>query len=112
MMPRFSTTALDIFSQDHPILLLLLRLLSLGLDALRMMEKQDFKEPKLDPQVVTKFLPSMMSLMVDDLVRSLNSKLPKDDRETAITTIEHLGPPPDAYQVCVAVWCEVILLHN
>lgn len=76
-----------------------MRLLSLGLDALRMMEQQDFKEPKLDPQVVTKFLPSMMSLMVDDLVRSLNSKLPKDDRETAITTIEHLGPPPDAYQV-------------
>ncbi|XP_003741538.1 negative elongation factor B [Galendromus occidentalis] len=87
--------------RDHPILILLLRLLSLGLDALRMMEKSDFKEPKLDPQVVTKFLPSMMSLIVDDLVRSLNSKLPKDDRETAITTIEHLGPPPDAYQAYV-----------
>lgn len=41
----------------------------------------------------------MMSLMVDDLVRQLNSRLPQDDRETAITTIEHSGPPPDAYQV-------------
>ncbi|KAH6948024.1 hypothetical protein HPB50_022462 [Hyalomma asiaticum] len=34
-------------------------------------------------------------------VRSLSSRLPQDDRESAITTIEHSGPPPDAYQAYV-----------
>lgn len=52
---------------------------------------QDFKEPKLDPQVVTKFIPALMSLMVDDQVRQLNAKLPPDERESAITIIEHSG---------------------
>lgn len=52
---------------------------------------QEFKEPKLDSQIVTKFLPALMSLMVDDQVRALNSKLPPDERESAITIIEHSG---------------------
>ena len=32
-----------------------------------------------------------MSLMVDDQVRSLNAKLPADERESALTIIEHSG---------------------
>ena len=52
---------------------------------------QEFREPRLDPQVVTKFLPALMSLMVDDQVRALNAKLPNDERESAITIIEHSG---------------------
>lgn len=52
----------------------------------------------------------MMSLMVDDLVRQLNSHLPQDDRETAITTIEHSGPPPDAYQVIIFMHMKNIFL--
>ncbi|XP_076344697.1 negative elongation factor B isoform X1 [Tachypleus tridentatus] len=84
--------------RDNQVLLLLLRMLALSLQAWGMISTQQFKEPKLDVQVATKFLPAVMSLMVDDQVRSLNSKLPPDDRETAITTIEHSGPPPDAYQ--------------
>lgn len=32
-----------------------------------------------------------MSLMVDDQVRSINNKLPPDERESAITIIEHSG---------------------
>ena len=31
-------------------------------------------------------------------VRSLNSKLPVDERETATIVIDHAGPPPDAFQ--------------
>lgn len=34
-------------------------------------------------------------------VRAINAKLPQDDRESAITTIEHFGPPPDAYQAYI-----------
>ncbi|XP_045777274.1 negative elongation factor B [Maniola jurtina] len=82
--------------RDNTILILLLRMLALGLSAWEIIDSQDFKEPKLDSQVVTKYLPALMSLMVDDQVRALHNKLPPDERESAITTIEHSGPPPDA----------------
>lgn len=73
-------------------------MLALGLSAWVMIDSQDFKEPKLDSQVVTKFLPALMSLMVDDQVRQLSAKLPHDEREAAITVIEHSGPLPDAVE--------------
>ena len=81
----------ETYPRENPILILLLRMLSLGLSGWDMIHAQNFKEPKLDPQVVTKFLPSLLSLMVDDQVRNLNSKLPPDERESAITIIEHSG---------------------
>lgn len=87
--------------RDNQVLLLVLRMLALGLQAWDMISGQQYKEPKLDPQLITKFLPALMSLMVDDQVRSLSARLPQDDRECAITTIEHSGPPPDAYQAYV-----------
>ncbi|XP_046400983.1 negative elongation factor B [Ischnura elegans] len=87
--------------RDNTVLILLLRMLALGLSAWVMINSQEFKEPKLDSQIVTKFLPALMSLMVDDQVRSLNTKLPPDERESAITIIEHSGPPPDACQAYV-----------
>lgn len=76
-------------------------MLALGLSAWVMIDSQDFKEPKLDSQIVTKFLPALMSLMVDDQVRQMHTKLPPDERETAITVIEHAGPPPDACEAYV-----------
>ena len=82
-------------------MILLLRMLALGLSAWVMIDSQDFKEPKLDSQVVTKFLPALMSLMVDDQVRQLSSKLPPDEREAAITVIEHSGPLPDAVEAYI-----------
>uniref|UniRef100_A0A1B6CU00 Negative elongation factor B n=3 Tax=Clastoptera arizonana TaxID=38151 RepID=A0A1B6CU00_9HEMI len=91
----------DGMPRDNTVLILLLRMLALGLSAWVMIDSQEFKEPKLDSQVVTKFLPALMSLMVDDQVRSLNAKLPPDERESAITIIEHSGPPPDACQAYV-----------
>ncbi|XP_055600900.1 negative elongation factor B [Uranotaenia lowii] len=87
--------------RDNTILILLLRMLALGLSAWIMIDSQDFKEPKLDSQVVTKFLPALMSLMVDDQVRNLHAKLPPDERESAITTIEHSGPAPDAVEAYI-----------
>ncbi|KAK3912854.1 Negative elongation factor B [Frankliniella fusca] len=66
-------------ARDNTVLVLLLRMLALGLSAWNMIDSQEFKEPKLDPQVVTKFIPALMSLMVDDQVR----------------------PPPDACQAYV-----------
>ncbi|KAF8796796.1 negative elongation factor B-like [Argiope bruennichi] len=89
------------YARENAVLVLLLRMLALGLQAWEMISTQVYKEPKLDAQLVTKFLPSLMSLMVDDQVRAINAKLPQDDRESAITTIEHFGPPPDAYQAYI-----------
>ncbi|EFN88274.1 negative elongation factor B [Harpegnathos saltator] len=87
--------------RDNAVLLLLLRMLALGLSAWQMIDTQVFKEPKLDGQVVTKFLPALMSLMVDDQIRQLNCRLPPDERESAIAIIEHAGPTPDACQTYV-----------
>lgn len=87
--------------RENTILILLLRMLALGLSAWLMIDSQDFKEPKLDSQVVTKFLPALMSLMVDDQVRHLHSRLPPDERESAITIIEHSGPAPDSVEAYI-----------
>lgn len=91
----------DSLPRDNPVLLLLLRMLALGLSAWHMIDQQDFREPKLDSQVVTKFLPALMSLMVDDQVRILHGKLPPDERESAITVIEHSGSLPDAVEAYI-----------
>ncbi|XP_014218914.1 negative elongation factor B [Copidosoma floridanum] len=88
----------DGMPRDNAVLLLLLRMLALGLSAWQMIDSQEFKEPKLDSQVVTKFLPALMSLMVDDQIRQLNCRLPPDERESAIAIIEHSGPPPESCQ--------------
>lgn len=87
--------------RDNTILILLLRMLALGLSAWTMIDTQEFKEPKLDSQIVTKFLPALMSLLVDDMVRHFHSRLPPDERSSAITIIEHSGPPPDAVEAYI-----------
>lgn len=99
--------------RDNTILILLLRMLALGLSAWEIIDSQEFKEPKLDSQVVTKYLPALMSLMVDDQVRALHNKLPPDERESAITTIEHSGPPPDACEAYMreSAVCGVIAMY-
>jgi len=101
--------------RENHVLVLLLRMLSLGLSAWVMIDTQDFKEPKLDSQVVTKFMPALMSLMVDDQVRALNTKMPPDERESAITIIEHSGPVPDAVQAYIqesSVACTVAMYYT
>ena len=66
-------------------------MLALGLSAWEMIETQDFREPKLELPLLVQFLPSLMSLIVDDQVRSLNSKFPVEDRDTASIIIDHSG---------------------
>ena len=56
---------------------------------------------QLNTGLITRFVPSLMSLVVDDQVRALNTKLPVDEHESAIAIIDHTGPPPDAYQVFI-----------
>ena len=87
--------------RDNAILHLLLRMLGLGLSAWDMIDTQEFMEPKPNPSLVTKFVPALMGLVVDDQIRSYNSKLPKDQHESAIAIIEHTGPPPEAFKTFV-----------
>ena len=54
--------------RDNNTLHLLLRMLSLGLSAWSMIDSQEFTETKLQPDVVTKFIPALLSLIVDDQV--------------------------------------------
>nr|CAG4643811.1 EOG090X0363 [Lepidurus arcticus] len=101
--------------RDHAVLILLLRMMNLGLSAWDMINSQDFKEPRLNAHMVTKFLPALVSLMVDDQIRSLNSKLPPDERESAISVIEHSGPPSDAYQAYIndsSVACTMAMYYT
>lgn len=71
-------------------------MLIISLNSWKIIDAQDFKEPKLDSQIITKFLPALMSLMVDDQIRQTSAKLPPDEHDAAIAVIEHSGPVPDA----------------
>ena len=84
--------------RENAILHLLLRMMGLGLSAWDMIDTQEFMEPKLNTGLITQFVPSLMSLVVDDQIRSLNAKLPADEHESAITIIDHTGPPPGSYR--------------
>lgn len=86
--------------RDHSKLHFLLRLLNLGLhpsDILRQPIREK-KEPVMNVELLTKFIPTMMAYMVDDQVRGVNARLPPDDRESALAIIEHSGPPSDLFQ--------------
>ncbi|XP_035684568.1 negative elongation factor B-like [Branchiostoma floridae] len=70
--------------RDSPELSLLLRMLSLGLGAWEMIDSQVFKEPKPDNEVITKFLPALMGLMVEDQVRLVAKKLSENHKNSTI----------------------------
>ncbi|KAI1295477.1 Negative elongation factor B [Halotydeus destructor] len=88
----------DSLPREHATLTLALRLLNLGLHSWDILDCQMEKEPFFDPNLMLQFIPTLMSLMVDDQVRSVNSRLPPDDRESALAIIEHSGPVADIYQ--------------
>ncbi|KAG8447461.1 hypothetical protein GDO86_014812 [Hymenochirus boettgeri] len=66
--------------RDSQELLLLLRMLSLGHGAWDMIDSQVFREPKLDPDVITKFLPTLIGLVVDDYTFNVENKLPTEEK--------------------------------
>uniref|UniRef100_A0A8D3B8Z6 Negative elongation factor complex member B n=1 Tax=Scophthalmus maximus TaxID=52904 RepID=A0A8D3B8Z6_SCOMX len=68
--------------RDSSDLMLLLRMLSLGQGAWDMIDSQVFKEPRLDLEVVTRFLPAMMSVVVDDHTFTVEQKLPSEEKSS------------------------------
>lgn len=84
--------------RGHPVLVLLLRCLNLGLHSWDIINSSVYREPKLDVKIFTKFLPIMMSIIVDDTIRGLSSRNASDSRESALAIIEHSGSPPESFQ--------------
>uniref|UniRef100_A0A8C5FZC3 Negative elongation factor complex member B n=1 Tax=Gouania willdenowi TaxID=441366 RepID=A0A8C5FZC3_GOUWI len=72
----------DALPRESPDLMLLLRMLSLGQGAWDMIDSQVFKEPRLDLEVVTRFLPAMMSVVVDDHIFTVEQKLPSEEKSS------------------------------
>lgn len=68
------TASMEAMPRHSEELILLLRMLSLGLGAWTMIDSQVFKEPKLETPLVTKFLPSLLSVMVDDMMHVKKSE--------------------------------------
>ncbi|XP_014826483.1 PREDICTED: negative elongation factor B [Poecilia mexicana] len=83
----------DALPRDSPDLLLLLRMLSLGQGAWDMIDSQVFKEPRLDLEVVTRFLPAMMSVVVDDHTFIVEQKLPSEEK----SSLTYPTSLPDAF---------------
>ncbi|XP_040899046.1 negative elongation factor B [Toxotes jaculatrix] len=79
--------------RDSSDLMLLLRMLSLGQGAWDMIDSQVFKEPRLDLEVVTRFLPAMMSVVVDDHTFTVEQKLPSEEK----SSLSYPTTLPDAF---------------
>lgn len=70
----------DALPRDSADLLLLLRMLSLGQGAWDMIDSQVFKEPKMEIELITKFLPNLMAFVVDDHSFNVDQKLPTEEK--------------------------------
>nr|XP_058927779.1 negative elongation factor B isoform X4 [Kogia breviceps] len=70
----------ELLPRDSPDLLLLLRLLALGQGAWDMIDSQVFKEPRMEVELVTRFLPTLMSFVVDDHTFNVDQKLPAEEK--------------------------------
>ncbi|XP_026542436.1 negative elongation factor B [Notechis scutatus] len=73
----------EVLPRESPELLLLLRMLSLGQGAWDVIDSQIFKEPKLEVDLITKFLPMLMAFVVDDYTFTVDQKLPSEEKGPA-----------------------------
>lgn len=68
----------DVLPRENVDMYLLLRMLGLGLGAWDMIDSQSFKEPKLEPVLITKYLPTLAGMVVDDQTRPVLARLPEE----------------------------------
>ncbi|KAL8594851.1 hypothetical protein ACOMHN_016092 [Nucella lapillus] len=62
--------------RENTDLQLLMRMIALGLGSWDMNDSGVYKEPKLDPALLTKYLPTIVGMMTDDQARSVMTKVP------------------------------------
>ncbi|KAJ1145728.1 hypothetical protein NDU88_012012 [Pleurodeles waltl] len=100
----------DALPRESPDLLLLLRMLSLGHGAWDMIDSQIFREPKMEPEVITRFLPLLQSFVVDDYTYNVEQKLPAEEK----SVVTYPSTVPDAFTRFLQenrVACEVCLYY-
>ncbi|MBN3299457.1 NELFB factor, partial [Amia calva] len=100
----------DALPRDSPDLLLLLRMLCLGQGAWDMIDSQVFKEPR-DLEVVTRFLPAMLSVVVDDYTFTVEQKLPNEEK----SSLTYPSTLPEAFSKLLLenrVACEMGLYYT
>lgn len=87
--------------RSNPVLILILRCLNLGLHSWDIINSSVYREPRLDVKLMTKLLPTMMSVIVDDAIRGLaltKDNKTMDSKELAMTIINSSGPLPESFQ--------------
>lgn len=72
----------EILPRESADIILLVRMMALGLGAWDMIDSQLFREPKLDVPMFTKFLPNILSIMVEDHMRSVCVRIPEEPQPT------------------------------
>ncbi|XP_065067620.1 negative elongation factor B-like [Rhopilema esculentum] len=58
-----------------PDILFLVRIFTLSLSAWEMISKQQYKEPPLNNDIITRFLPSLASLMLEEQIHAISEKI-------------------------------------
>ncbi|XP_076436263.1 negative elongation factor B-like [Babylonia areolata] len=66
----------DTLPRENTDLQLLMRMIALGLGAWDMNDSGVYKEPKMDPHLFTKYLPTIVGMMADDQTRAVMTKIP------------------------------------
>nr|CAB3232512.1 negative elongation factor B [Phallusia mammillata] len=79
-------TSKEILPRDSTELKLLIRMLALGQSAWDIIKKQVFKEPKVDEEISSKFLPCLMSLGVVEQINMTRTKVKSLTKTEAETT--------------------------
>lgn len=64
---------MDMLPRSSQDLMFLIRLLTLSVNSWSMLKSQDFKETPMNVDIITKFLPTLMSVMLDGMHGSMNS---------------------------------------
>lgn len=82
----------DQMPKDNHELVVLLKMLNLGVHAWDMIETQVFKEFKLNPELLPKFIPCVLSMMVEDKMRTVKTEIATEQVE--LSKIASLGLPP------------------
>lgn len=67
-------TGHETLPRDSAELVLLIRMLALGQSAWEIINKQVFKEPRIDLDIVTKFMPALLSISVCNSISNLGKK--------------------------------------
>lgn len=82
-------------------LVLILRCLNLGLHSWDIINSSVYREPRLQVKIFTKFLPIMMTILVEDMIKLVGLPEGADNNE-AITNLIESGSLPDSFHKFIA----------